>query len=114
MITEIISPIIFTVFLAVGAWFFAGKVKFIRRNILLGRDLDLSDNPAARWKQMLWVAMGQSKMVKRPVAAIFHLFVYLGFVLINIEVLEILVDGLTGHPFVFWVGKCLLCGDWFF
>ncbi len=97
MITEIISPIIFTVFLAVGAWFFAGKVKFIRRNILLGKDLDLSDNPAARWKQMLWVAMGQSKMVKRPVAAIFHLFVYLGFVLINIEVLEILVDGITGH-----------------
>lgn len=97
MISEIISPIIFTLFLAVGAWFFAGKVKFIRRNILLGRDLDLSDNPAARWKQMLWVAMGQSKMAKRPVAAIFHLFVYLGFVLINIEVLEILVDGITGH-----------------
>lgn len=97
MISEIISPIIFTLFLAVGAWFFAGKVKFIRRNILLGRDVDLSDNPAARWKQMLWVAMGQSKMAKRPIAAIFHLFVYLGFVLINIEVLEILVDGVTGH-----------------
>ena len=97
MSTDIISSVIFILFLGVGAWVFAGKVTFIRRNILLGRDLDLSDNPGARWKQMLWVAMGQSKMVKRPVAAFFHLFVYLGFVLINIEVLEILVDGVTGH-----------------
>ncbi len=97
MTTAIISPIIFILFLGIGAWVFAGKVRFIRRNILLGRDQDLSDNPAARWKQMLWVAMGQSKMVKRPVAAVFHLFVYLGFVLINIEVLEILVDGITGN-----------------
>lgn len=79
---------------------FAGRVQFIRRNILLGKDVDLSDNPAARWKQMLWVAMGQSKMVKRPVAGFFHILVYAGFVLINIEVLEILIDGLFGtHRF---------------
>lgn len=91
-----ISQILFALCLGAGIWFFAGRVKFIRRNILLGKDIDLSDNPAARWKQMLWVAMGQSKMAKRPVAFIFHLFVYLGFVLINIEVLEILLDGLLG------------------
>jgi len=91
-----ISQILFALCLGAGIWFFAGRVRFIRRNILTGRDIDLSDNPAARWKQMLWVAMGQSKMTKRPVAAIFHLFVYLGFVLINIEVLEILLDGLFG------------------
>lgn len=79
---------------------FAGRVQFIRRNILLGKDVDLSDNPAARWKQMLWVAMGQSKMVKRPVAGFFHILVYAGFVLINIEVAEILIDGLFGtHRF---------------
>lgn len=79
---------------------FAGRVQFIRRNILLGKDVDLSDNPAARWKQMLWVAMGQSKMVKRPVAGFFHILIYAGFVLINIEVLEILIDGLFGtHRF---------------
>ena len=79
---------------------FAGRVQFIRRNILLGKDVDLSDNPAARWKQMLWVAMGQSKMVKRPVAGFFHILIYAGFVLINIEVLEILIDGLLGtHRF---------------
>lgn len=79
---------------------FAGRVQFIRRNILLGKDVDLSDNPAVRWKQMLWVAMGQSKMVKRPVAGFFHILIYAGFVLINIEVLEILIDGLLGtHRF---------------
>jgi len=91
-----ISQILFALCLGAGIWFFAGRVRFIRRNILLGKDIDLSDNPAARWKQMFWVAMGQSKMAKRPVAFVFHLFVYLGFVLINIEVLEILLDGLLG------------------
>lgn len=91
-----ISQILFALCLGAGIWFFAGRVRFIRRNILLGKDIDLSDNPASRWKQMFWVAMGQSKMAKRPVAFVFHLFVYLGFVLINIEVLEILLDGLLG------------------
>jgi len=91
-----ISQILFALCLGAGIWFFAGRVRFIRRNILLGKDVDLSDNPASRWKQMFWVAMGQSKMAKRPVAFVFHLFIYLGFVLINIEVLEILLDGLLG------------------
>ena len=90
----ILSQVIFALILGVGSWIFAGRVKFIRRNIFLGKKLDLSDNPAARWKQMAWVAMGQSKMVKRPVAGFFHILIYVGFVLINIEVLEILIDGL--------------------
>lgn len=91
---------IFALILGVGSWIFAGRVKFIRRNIFLGKEQDLSDNPSARWKQMLWVAMGQSKMVKRPVAGFFHILIYVGFVLINIEVLEILIDGLLGtHRF---------------
>ncbi len=92
----VISQIIFAVFLLVGIYFFSKSVGVVRRNILLGKDVDLSDQPAARWKQMLWVAMGQSKMGKRPVAAFFHLLVYLGFVLINIEVMEIMIDGLFG------------------
>jgi heterodisulfide reductase subunit C len=96
----VISQIVFALFLATGVYFFAGSVGVIRRNILLGKDIDLSDNPAARWKQLFWVAMGQSKMVKRPVAGFFHILVYLGFVLINIEVLEIIIDGLFGtHRF---------------
>ena len=76
---EWISQILFALCLGAGIWFFAGRVRFIRRNILLGKDIDLSDNPAARWKQMFWVAMGQSKMAKRPVAFVFHLFVDLGY-----------------------------------
>lgn len=102
----ILSQVIFALILGVGSWIFAGRVKFIRRNIFLGKKLDLSDNPTARWKQMAWVAMGQSKMVKRPVAGFFHILIYVGFVLINIEVLEILIDGLLGtHRFlrIIWV-----------
>ena len=96
----VISQIVFALFLATGVYFFVGSVGVIRRNILLGKDVDLSDNPAARWKQLFWVAMGQSKMVKRPVAGFFHILIYLGFVLINIEVLEIMIDGLFGtHRF---------------
>jgi len=96
----ILSQVIFALILGIGSWIFAGRVKFIRRNIFLGKEQDLSDNPSARWKQMLWVAMGQSKMVKRPVAGFFHILIYVGFVLINIEVLEILIDGLLGtHRF---------------
>jgi len=96
----LISQIVFALFLATGIYFFAGSVGVIRRNILLGKDIDISDNPAARWKQLFWVAMGQSKMVKRPVAGFFHILIYLGFVLINIEVLEIMIDGLFGtHRF---------------
>lgn len=96
----ILSQVIFALILGIGSWIFAGRVKFIRRNIFLGKEQDLSDNPSARWKQMLWVAMGQSKMVKRPVAGFFHILIYVGFVLINIEVLEILIDGFLGtHRF---------------
>lgn len=97
----IISQIVFALMLLAAAWLFAKRVKFIRRNILLGRDIDLSDNPGARWKQMALVALGQSKMVVRPVAGILHIFVYAGFVLINIEVLEIIIDGLAGTHRVF-------------
>ena len=96
-----LPQLIFACLLIAGIWFFTGRVRFIRRNILLGRDIDLSDNPAARWKQMLWVAMGQSKMVVRPVAGFFHILIYAGFVLINIEVLEILIDGLAGTHRIF-------------
>lgn len=97
----ILSQIIFALMLGLAVWLFAKRVRFIRRNILLGRDIKLNDNPAARWKQMALVALGQSKMVKRPVAGIFHVFVYVGFILINIEVLEILIDGVAGTHRIF-------------
>ncbi|MCU0422334.1 MAG: (Fe-S)-binding protein [Bacteroidia bacterium] len=91
-----ISQILFVLLSAASIYFFAKNLGRIRRNILLGKDIDLSDNPAERWKTMLKVAFGQSKMAVRPVPFILHLVVYVGFVLINIEVLEILIDGIFG------------------
>jgi ferredoxin len=68
----------------------------VRRNILLGRETDRSDNKPERWRTMMRVALGQSKMVTRPLPGILHIFVYVGFVIINIEVIEIGIDGLFG------------------
>ena len=92
-----IPQIIFTLLFLTGTGIFAFKIKKIRRNIFLGKPLEIKDNKAKRWKTMAKVAMGQSKMVVRPVAGFFHILIYVGFVLINIEVLEIIIDGLTGE-----------------
>ena len=91
-----LSTLFFTVVLAIGIGVFVRNAKKIRRNILLGQPLDRSDNPSARWKNMALIALGQSKMVRRPVAGFLHIIVYLGFIIINIEVLEIITDGLLG------------------
>ncbi|MFT3796331.1 4Fe-4S dicluster domain-containing protein [Flavobacterium sp.] len=91
-----LDNIFFVIILSLGIGYFAINVKKLVRNIKLGRDVDRSDNPSARWKNMAMVALGQSKMVKRPVAAILHIFVYVGFIIINIEVLEIVLDGIFG------------------
>ena len=96
-----IQQLVFLVCLATGVEFFRRSVLQIRRNIQLGRDIDISDQPKERIKQTLLVALGQSKMVRRPVAGFFHILIYVGFVLINIEVLEILIDGLFGTHRVF-------------
>ena len=96
-----IGQIIFIIILAAAVWLFSKNVWKIRRNILLGRHTDRSDNPGERWKTMALVALGQSKMVKRPFAAVMHFFIYVGFVIINIEVLEILIDGVFGSHRVF-------------
>ena len=73
----------------------------IIENIKLGRDINRSDRTTDRWKNMFRVAMGQSKMTRRPVAGILHIIVYLGFLIINIEVIEIVVDGIFGtHRFL--------------
>jgi heterodisulfide reductase subunit C len=96
-----ISNLIFALFLGAAAFLFGKNVLKIRRNILLGRDIDRSDNSSKRWKTMAKVALGQSKMVVRPVAGILHILVYVGFVIINIEVLEIVLDGLFGTHRIF-------------
>lgn len=96
-----LDNIFFAVILGLGFGFFAVNFKKIIRNIKLGRDIDRTDNPSARWTNMAMIALGQSKMVKRPVAGVLHIFVYVGFIIINIEVLEIIIDGLFGTHRIF-------------
>jgi heterodisulfide reductase subunit C len=91
-----ISNIIFLVVFLVAITFFIRNLNRIIANIKLGRDIDRSDRPIDRLKNMFRVAMGQSKMTRRPVAGILHIIVYLGFLIINIEVIEIVVDGVFG------------------
>ena len=91
-----ISNVIFLVVFLVAITFFIRNLNRIIANIKLGRDIDRSDRSIDRWKNMFRVAMGQSKMTRRPVAGILHIIVYLGFLIINIEVIEIVVDGVFG------------------
>ncbi|MCP4053153.1 (Fe-S)-binding protein [Mesoflavibacter sp. CH_XMU1422-2] len=93
---EYIPNILFAIVLILGIGYFVKNVKKLSRNIKLGKDLDVSDNKPQRWKNMAYIALGQSKMVKRPIAGLLHIIVYVGFVIINIEVLEIILDGLFG------------------
>jgi heterodisulfide reductase subunit C len=83
------------VFIAATALFTINAKKIIR-NIHLGRKLNRTDRKAERWKLMARVALGQSKMVVKPVAGFLHILVYVGFVIINLEVLEIILDGILG------------------
>lgn len=96
-----LESIFFAILLVAGFGYFTINVKKILRNIKLGKDIDRSDYPSARWKNMAMIALGQSKMVKRPVAGILHIVVYAGFIIINLELLEIIIDGLFGTHRVF-------------
>lgn len=93
---EYLPQIMFVIILVISVYFFARKVRQIRRNILLGRDADFSDNKDLRWKNLLLLAFGQKKMFRNPLVAVLHFIVYAGFLIINIEVLEILIDGIAG------------------
>ncbi|GGE34147.1 4Fe-4S dicluster domain-containing protein [Sphingobacterium cellulitidis] len=91
-----ISQLIFGIIFIAALVLFYKNASKIYRNIKLGKATDRSDRPAERLKIMLLVAFGQKKMFKRPIPALLHLFVYVGFVIINIEMLEIVIDGLFG------------------
>ena len=93
---DYLPNIIFAVILIAGIGYFARNIKKLIRNIKLGHDVDASDNKGQRWKNMARIALGQSKMVVRPIAGVLHIIVYVGFIIINIEVLEIIIDGLFG------------------
>lgn len=96
-----LSNVLFAIVLIIGFGYFYLNVKKIMRNINLGLDVNRTDNAKARWRNMAMIALGQSKMVKRPVAGILHIIVYVGFVIINIELLEIIIDGLFGTHRIF-------------
>ena len=96
-----VPQVIFAIVFLAAALFFAKNVRTIRRNILLGRDEDRSDRKGERLGVMTRVALGQGKMVARPIAGVLHIIVYAGFVIINLEVLEIVIDGLFGTHRVF-------------
>ena len=101
-----LDNILFALLLVVGIGYFTMNVKKLMRNINLGRDVNRKDHSSERWKNMIMVALGQSKMVKRPVAGVLHVIVYAGFVIINIEVIEIIIDGLFGtHRVLSFMGS---------
>ena len=88
--------ILFAIILIAGGGYFARNIKKLIRNIKLGNEVDTSGNTSERWQNMARIALGQSKMVRRPIAGALHIIVYIGFIIINIEVLEIIIDGLFG------------------
>jgi heterodisulfide reductase subunit C len=98
---KFLPQVAFLIPLGVTAYLVYRRVSRISANIKLGRSLDRTDNPSARWKTMLRIAFGQQKMFDKPLVGILHFLVYAGFVLINIEVLEIIIDGVTGMHRVF-------------
>ena len=98
---QYIPNILFLILLLVGSGFFIKNSKKIIRNIKLGYKGNDLDHKKERWTNVFRIALGQSKMVVRPIAGILHVVVYVGFVIINIEVLEIIIDGLFGTHRIF-------------
>ncbi|TXI85717.1 MAG: (Fe-S)-binding protein [Crocinitomicaceae bacterium] len=96
-----VTILIFAVLSLVGFGFFAWNISKVRSNILLGKEIDRTDNRSDRWKTMLLVAFGQKKMFTRPIPALLHLCLYVAFVITQIELIEIIADGLTGNHRMF-------------
>lgn len=93
---SLLPQLVFLLILGVSGYILSKRVKFLRRNILLGKAEVRNDHAENRWKTMALVAFGQQKMFKRFGPAILHLFIYVGFVVINLEVLEFILDGILG------------------
>ena len=99
---QYITNIIFSALLISSLAVFIRNLKRLRRNINLGKGkTDPITNKPQRWKNMARIALGQSKMVSRPIAGLLHIIVYLGFIIINIELIEIVIDGVFGTHRIF-------------
>ncbi len=90
------SQIIFLILLSIAGYLLIKKAKTIWDNIQLGRKVDRSDQPKERWKQVFFIALGQKKMFKKPIPAVLHIMVYVSFLIVNLELLEIVLDGIFG------------------
>lgn len=101
MASQIVQQIVFFILFFTSIFLFTKMVMRIRRNILLGRNLNLYDHPGKRWKNVILLALGQKKMFRYPLVGFMHVIIYAGFIIINIEVLEIITDGLLGTHRVF-------------
>lgn len=103
---QLFAQIIFVIALVVAIGLFFRNIRRIIRNIKLGKKIDRNDHPGERFAKMARVALGQSKMVKRPFSGFLHIVVYIGFIIINIEVLEIIIDGIFGtHRVLSFIGR---------
>ena len=92
---QIVQQILFLILAITATWIFIRKVKFIRKNINLGRDEAVEPHPD-RWRNVLLMAFGQKRMFDKPLVAFLHFILYAGFIIINIEILEIILDGIFG------------------
>jgi hypothetical protein len=97
----ILQQVAFLIVLGVAVFFVRKRALRIKGNIALGKHEEVTGDTSERWKNVLLVAFGQKKMFKRPLPAIFHFFIYFGFLVINLEVLEFIIDGLAGTHRIF-------------
>lgn len=98
---HILPNILFIFICCVGIGFFIKNIRKLIRNIRLAQPIDANDNKKERWKRMIYLSLGQSKLTIRPIAGILHILVYLGFIIINIEIIEIIIDGILGTHRIF-------------
>jgi ferredoxin len=96
-----IQQIAFVMVLGIAGFILTRRITRIRKNIQLGKKTTINDRPRERLRNLLLVAFGQKKMFKRPIPAVLHLFIYVGFIVINLEVLEFVIDGLAGTHRIF-------------
>jgi len=97
----ILQQVAFLITLGVAVFYVRKRALAIKANIALGKHEDITGDTSQRWRNVLLVAFGQKKMFKRPLPAIFHFFIYVGFLVINLEVLEFIIDGLAGTHRIF-------------
>ena len=93
---QILQQILFMLALGGAGFLIAKRIGIIKKSIQLGRAEDRYDNPSQRWATMFRIALGQKKMFDKPIVGIMHFVIYAGFILINVEVLEIILDGIFG------------------